>query len=112
MAKKIGHLDEQQIIEAVIDEKGLDAGLRRHLFECPSCHAEKEALRAGWLASVRFHVKGRLSISGNRRYPNWGPACSKRCGKSPLTRIWRGFRFDSGPSSEPIDTQQGEDLYA
>ena len=47
MAKKINHLDEQQIIEAVIDERGLDAGLRRHLFECAACHAAKEALQAG-----------------------------------------------------------------
>jgi hypothetical protein len=47
MAKKINHLDERQIIEAVIDERGLDPVLRRHLFECAACHAEKEALRAG-----------------------------------------------------------------
>lgn len=47
MTKKINHLDEQQIIEAVIDGRGLDANLRRHLFECAACHAEMEALQAG-----------------------------------------------------------------
>ncbi|MGA2400083.1 MAG: hypothetical protein ABSG91_00055 [Syntrophobacteraceae bacterium] len=45
MAKKISHLDEQQIIEAVLDQSGLDEGLRRHLFECSACRSEKEALR-------------------------------------------------------------------
>ena len=43
--KKISHLDEIQIIEAVADEKGLDGALRRHLFECSSCRAQKEALQ-------------------------------------------------------------------
>ncbi len=47
MAKKIKHLDERQIIEAVINERGLDAALRRHLFECSACRAEKSALQAG-----------------------------------------------------------------
>ena len=37
MAKKISHLDEQQIIEAVMDQSGLDEALRRHLFECSAC---------------------------------------------------------------------------
>ena len=43
--KKISHLDEKQIIEAVTDERGLDGALRRHLFECPACRAKKEALQ-------------------------------------------------------------------
>ena len=43
--KKISHLDEKQIIEAVTDERGLDGALRRHLFECPDCRAQKEALQ-------------------------------------------------------------------
>src|ERR1039458_10368256 len=47
MAKKINHLDEQQIIEAVINERSLDAALRRHLFECSICQTEKCALQAG-----------------------------------------------------------------
>ena len=41
MVEKISHLDEQQIIEAVIDASGLDAALRRHLFECSECRAQK-----------------------------------------------------------------------
>jgi hypothetical protein len=45
--KKISHLDEKQIIAAVIDERGLDGALRRHLFECPACRAQKEALQGG-----------------------------------------------------------------
>lgn len=50
--KKISHLDDKQIIEAVIDERGLDEALRRHLFECSDCRAQKEAL------------KGRLALFG------------------------------------------------
>jgi hypothetical protein len=49
MVKKIGHLDEEQIIEAIVDERGLDGALRRHLFECSACRGQKEAL-AGRLA--------------------------------------------------------------
>ena len=45
--KKISHLDEKQIIEAVTDEGGLDGALRRHLFECPACRVKKEALQGG-----------------------------------------------------------------
>ncbi len=43
--KTISHLDEKQIIEAVADERGMDGALRRHLFECPACRAQKEALQ-------------------------------------------------------------------
>jgi hypothetical protein len=45
--KKSSHLDDKQIVEAVIDERGLDGALRRHLFECSVCRAQKEALQAG-----------------------------------------------------------------
>ena len=44
--KKMSHLDDKQIIEAVIDERALDAALHRHLFECSVCHAQKEELQA------------------------------------------------------------------
>ena len=44
--KKISHLDDNQIIEAVIDEEGLNGLLRRHLSECPACRAQKEMLQA------------------------------------------------------------------
>jgi hypothetical protein len=47
MTKTINHLDEQQIIEAAIDQRGLDAALRRHLFECSVCNDKKKALQAG-----------------------------------------------------------------
>lgn len=51
MVEKISHLDEQQIIEAMIDPGGLDAALRRHLFECSACRAQKLALE-GQLARL------------------------------------------------------------
>jgi hypothetical protein len=44
MMEKISHLDEQQIIEAVIDPSGLDTASRRHLFECSVCRVQKLAL--------------------------------------------------------------------
>jgi hypothetical protein len=44
MVEKISHLDETQIIEAVIDADSLEPGPRRHLFECPDCRAQKQAL--------------------------------------------------------------------
>ncbi|MGC9195413.1 MAG: hypothetical protein ACP5IL_08170 [Syntrophobacteraceae bacterium] len=43
--KEISHLDEKQIIEAVIDESGLPGMLRGHLSACPACRARKEGLQ-------------------------------------------------------------------
>ena len=43
--KEISHLDEKQIIEAVIDESGLPGMLRNHLSECPACRARKVGLQ-------------------------------------------------------------------
>jgi hypothetical protein len=45
MVKKISHLDDNQVIAAVMDENGLDGLLRRHLSECPACRAQKEELQ-------------------------------------------------------------------
>jgi len=44
MVEKISHLNEEQLIEAVIDASGLDTSLRRHLFECSACRTQKLAL--------------------------------------------------------------------
>jgi hypothetical protein len=45
MAKQISsHLNEEQVIEAIMDRAGLDGEIRGHLFECSACRAEKEAL--------------------------------------------------------------------
>ncbi|MEM5787311.1 MAG: hypothetical protein AAGU11_08335 [Syntrophobacteraceae bacterium] len=47
MARMIhGHLDEAQIIEAIVDEAGLDPTVRHHLMECPDCHAERKVLES------------------------------------------------------------------
>jgi hypothetical protein len=43
--KEISHLDDQQIIEAVIDESGLPGMLRSHLSECLACRARKDGLQ-------------------------------------------------------------------
>ena len=59
--KKISHLDEKQIIAAVIDERGLDGALRRHLFECPACRAQKEALQ-GRLARFGHISRGEAPL--------------------------------------------------
>lgn len=59
--KKISHLDEKQIIEAVIDEGGLDGALRGHLFECPACRAQKEALQ-GRLARFGHISRGETPL--------------------------------------------------
>jgi hypothetical protein len=46
MAKPItGHLNEDRVIEAIMDEAGLDEEIRSHLVECPACRAEKEVLK-------------------------------------------------------------------
>ncbi len=45
--KKTKHLDDNQIIAALIDENGLNGLLRRHLSECPTCRGQKEQLQAG-----------------------------------------------------------------
>lgn len=45
MVKKTDHLGEDQIIEAVIDERNLERERRLHLFECSSCRARKDALQ-------------------------------------------------------------------
>ncbi|MCE5334776.1 MAG: hypothetical protein LLG06_09300 [Desulfobacteraceae bacterium] len=39
-----GHLEGKQIIEAVMDETGLEARLRTHLLDCPACRAQVESL--------------------------------------------------------------------
>jgi len=46
MKDRIGHLNEGQIIDAVIDERGLKERQRRHLEMCPLCREEKAALTA------------------------------------------------------------------
>lgn len=46
MKVRVGHLNEGQIIDAVIDEKGLKEAPRRHLEMCPLCREEKAALTA------------------------------------------------------------------
>ena len=59
--KKISHLDEKQIIAAVIDERGLDGALRSHLLECPDCRAQKEALQ-GRLARFGDISRGEVPL--------------------------------------------------
>ena len=63
---KVSHLDDKQIVRAVIDEGGLDAELRRHLSGCSACRAQKEAL-AGELA--RFGQISRAQAPLNYRKP-------------------------------------------
>lgn len=78
MVKDIGHLDEEQIIEAVMDEKGLEGALRRHLLECPSCRVRKEDLQ-GRLA--RFGQMSREEVPVDFRKPRLsrhGAGVSKR----------------------------------
>jgi hypothetical protein len=41
-----GHLNEDQVIEAIMDEAGLDGEIRSHLMECSACRAEKEVLES------------------------------------------------------------------
>ncbi len=59
--KKISHLDEKQIIEAVMDERGLDGALRRHLFECSACRVQKEVLQ-GRLARFGQISRGEVPL--------------------------------------------------
>ncbi len=66
MVKNISHLNGEQIIEAVMDGKGLDAALRRHLLECPSCRARQEDLQ-GRLA--RFGQISREEVPADYRKP-------------------------------------------
>jgi len=69
-----GHLSEETIIDAIIDEAGLGADVRRHLLQCPACRAEKEALegkltRFGQLAQERMpepRRRPRLSVERSR----------------------------------------------
>ena len=64
--KKISHLDDNQIIEAVIDESGLEGLLRRHLSECNACRAQKEELQA---RLARFGEISRVTIPVDFRKP-------------------------------------------
>ncbi len=64
--KEISHLDERQIIEAVIDDRGLDGVLRRHLSECTACRAQKEALQVRLL---RFGEISRTDLPLGFRKP-------------------------------------------
>ncbi|MDR3555876.1 MAG: hypothetical protein P4L55_14055 [Syntrophobacteraceae bacterium] len=60
--KKISHLDDSQIIEALINEEGRDGVLRRHLSECSACRAQKEGLQAS-LAQFGEISRGRIPLS-------------------------------------------------
>ena len=42
--QKNGHLDDEQIIQAVVDETDLPAPLRTHLADCSQCRVKKERL--------------------------------------------------------------------
>ncbi len=45
MTKRMtGHLDEERIIAAVVDEQGLNFAARRHLAECTDCRARRQAI--------------------------------------------------------------------
>ena len=60
-----GHLDEERMIEAVLDEAGLEETARRHLIACDACRAQKETL------------KDRLARFGQ---------VSRKCTPQPLSR--------------------------
>ena len=73
------HLDEEQIIRAVVDEIDLDPRLQGHLSACPLCRAEKERLekdleRLGRMAN-RFTPSSRkrvsLPVEDPRRSRRW-----------------------------------------
>jgi hypothetical protein len=61
-----GHLDQERIIEAVLDESGLDETARRHLIECAICRGQKEALEGGL---ARFTQISRKCTPMPRRRP-------------------------------------------
>ena len=61
-----GHLDEKQIIEAVLDHRGLDRMLRSHLLECSACRAQKEALQG---SLIRFGEISRGQTPADFRKP-------------------------------------------
>jgi hypothetical protein len=64
--EKVNHLDDKQIVEAVIDENSLAGELRRHLFECSVCSAQRGLLE-GRLA--RFGQISRGVAPSNFRKP-------------------------------------------
>jgi hypothetical protein len=79
--KKISHLDDNQIIEAVINEEGLDGMLRRHLSECSACRAQKEGLQTS-LAQFGEISRGHTPL--NYRKPK---LTDKKAGS--MVRAWR-----------------------
>ena len=80
MEKKTRHLDEEQIFETLIDPRGLDGALRRHLFECSACRAQKEAME-GRLA--RFGQISREQAPVEFRKPT-----ISRRGAGVFERLW------------------------
>jgi hypothetical protein len=80
------HLDEDQIIMAVVDETDLDPQRQVHLFACPLCQAEKERLEKNleWLGrkAERFTPLSRKRVplpiehqGGFRKWSRgWRPA--------------------------------------
>ena len=79
--KKINHLNDEEIARAVVDPGGLQARLRRHLYECPVCSGRKETL-GGDLA--RFGQISRAQTSINYRKPR---IIEQRAGGT--VRVWK-----------------------
>ncbi|MDR3567240.1 MAG: hypothetical protein P4L43_04355 [Syntrophobacteraceae bacterium] len=80
--KKIRHLDDNQIVEAAIDEIGLDGLLRRHLSECTACRAQKEELQAG-LARFAEFSRGEIPLDFRK------PKLAAEKSGGGMVNVWR-----------------------
>lgn len=83
MTKKItGHLDEERIIAAIVDEQGLDFAARRHLVECTDCRTRRQTIEGGL---ARFGKLSRENAPLSLKRPRLAGAGARLFG--PVWRI-------------------------
>ncbi len=80
------HLDEDQLLQAVVDERDLPASVQDHLAACPLCRGEKERFEQ---SLARFgHVAERFTPAPGRRVKLPFSESTRR--PSSWYWIWRG----------------------
>ena len=72
--KKENHLDEDQLIRAIVDETDLSPSVRDHLSSCPLCRAGMEQIEQDLTDLGK--VAERLAPAKHREVslPAWGPS--------------------------------------
>jgi len=75
-AHKELHLDEDQLLVAVVDESDLPTQLRSHLFTCPLCRSNREQFEKAWRSWGKWLRDLHLPENGKELFPRIYPVVS------------------------------------